>query len=330
MLAAGTMGMLVGPSIGEGSGTQHPLTAGGARHIMLIVEENKNYQWVQGADNGIIGNHSAPYLNGLAAKYASATSWYSVTHGNQSYVALVSGSTKGGSIRQPSKRPNLGSELTSAGIPWEAYMEAMPVACDRVNDPKGASTSRALYFPFHNPFVYFQCPTQNEPAAGAGTRQLVSSLDSASPPDFVFVTPDMCDDMHTRCTGSLPNLRPSSGAGPDQVSDGDAWLAANLPGILSSAWFQDNGVVIVTWDEANAHGRNVDKSCWVNGKVGSNCGGGHIPTIVISAANASLSNHSFAAGGNTYGVLRGIEEAYGLPLLGRAVSSGNGDLSPAF
>ena len=74
-------------------------------------------------------------------------------------------------------------------------------------------------------------------------------------------------------------------------------------------------------------------SGWLNGVVcpsSSNCGGGNIPTIVVSAADATLSNHNFTTGGNLYGILRGIEEEYGVPLLSNSASTGNGDLEPAF
>ena len=38
------------------------------------------------------------------------------------------------------------------------------------------------------------------------------------------------------------------------VKQGDNWLAANLPMILNSAAYQNNGLIVITWDE----GRNSD------------------------------------------------------------------------
>ena len=56
---------------------------------MLIVEENHSYN----GTGGIIGNTAhAPYINSLAQKYLSSTSWYSPDHGSPlDYSALLAG-----------------------------------------------------------------------------------------------------------------------------------------------------------------------------------------------------------------------------------------------
>src|SRR5262249_9698753 len=38
----------------------------------------------------------------------------------------------------------------------------------------------------------------------------------------------------------------------NQVRQGDNWLAANVPMILNSAAYQNNGLLIITWDEAGS------------------------------------------------------------------------------
>ena len=124
---------------------------------------------------------------------------------------------------------------------------------------------------------------------------------SNRPPAFVWITPNLMHDMHD---GS--------------VADGDAWLRATLPSVLSSPWFADRGTVVITMDENDAE------------PSGSCCGGaagGRVPMIVISA-NAR-GRGAIATTGDHYGTLRTIEEAYGLRLLGEAASAG-GDLSAIF
>ena len=67
--------------------------------------------------------------------------------------------------------------------------------------------------------------------------------------------------------------------GPGNVQQTDTWLNANLPGVLSSSWFQESGTVIPTLDE------NDDEP------AGSCCGdaaGGQIPEVVISTATAGM------------------------------------------
>ena len=94
---------------------------------------------------------------------------------------------------------------------------------------------------------------------------------------------------------------------------GDQWLRANLPTVLNSSWYANGGVVIITCDEGSGGGG------W-NGTSG-----GQVPTLVIAAG----AHGAFTAGGNHYGTLRAIEEAYGVPLLGASADPANGDLTGA-
>jgi hypothetical protein len=104
--------------------------------------------------------------------------------------------------------------------------------------------------------------------------------------------------------------------GSNTVANGDKWLSTNLPTVLSSTWFKDNGIVIITWDES------------VTGDTsgGSYGNGGKIVTLVIAANTRG----TYKAYGDHYATLRGIEEAYGLTLLGNSANSAFGDLGPAF
>jgi phosphatidylinositol-3-phosphatase len=254
---------------------------------MVIMEENKGY-------TATLGTCSAdPYLCSLASKYASATAWYGVTHPSQpNYTAFDSGSTQGCTADDcvPAYHytvTDLGGQLTAKGIPWIAYMESMPSACFTGN----TSGSYALK---HNPFILFDVPYPGDSA-------MLSTLDGANPPDFVWITPNLNDDMHD-----------------GTVQQGDAWLQANLPNVLTSPWFADNGTVIVTMDEGDGQ---------PNGPSSSEAGG-HIPMVVISA-NA-LGKGAVTTVGDHYGTLRSIEEAYGLSLLGNASTSANGDLFALF
>jgi acid phosphatase len=275
-------------------------------HIMIIVDENKAYSKAQGSPY-IIGNTtSAPYINSLVSKYRSATHWFANQHGSpDDYLDLISGSNQGlgAGTKPPYTATSLVDELKTAGISWKAYMEAMPSACYN-----GGTTG--LYESDHNPFVYFSdykslCSGSNGvvPYTVSG---MSTALNSSSPPDFVWITPNICDDMHTN----------GGSCGSNGVADGDTWLKDNLPTVLSSSWFADNGVVIITWDE----------SLTKDTSGGSYGDGGQIPALVI-AANA---HGAFTASGDHYATLRGIEEAYGVGLLGGSANSAYGDLGPAF
>ena len=174
-------------------------------HILLIVEENELY-------SDVIGDTTdAPYLNNLAKTYASATNWYAVQHNSpHDYMDLIVGSDLNLPTGKPYNDsgssppdPTLVDELHNASIPWQAYMETMPSNCF-----KGTS-SNPEYDPNHNPFVNFTnytsasggwCNSSNLSSEGVfpytSSSNLVSALDGSNAPDFVFLVPNDCDEMH--------------------------------------------------------------------------------------------------------------------------------------
>ena len=271
-------------------------------HIMVIVDENTAYAKSDGTPF-VIGNAKAPYINNTLVKtYASATQWYSVEHNSpKDYYDLISGADQAGQ-NKPYKATTLVAELASAGYTWKAYMEGAPSACYTGKDVNSYAKS-------HNPFIAFADVVKN-PAQCANVvpytqTQLSTDLNSTSPPDFVWITPNVCDDMHSKCS-------PQN----NKVAQGDQWLQNNLPTVLSSSWYASGGIIIVTWDESTIK----DTS---GGGEGS---GGHIATLVISAKSTG----SFTSPGDHFATLRGIEEAYGVGLLGNSSDPAFGDLGPAF
>ncbi|MDQ6719571.1 MAG: alkaline phosphatase family protein [Candidatus Dormibacteraeota bacterium] len=261
----------------------------GAPHVMVIMEENKGFA-------ATLGTCSAdPYWCSLAATYASDTAWFGVSHPSEpNYVAIASGGIQGcttdsSCAANSLTMTDLGGQLTAARIPWVAWMESMPSPCYT----GGSSGGYALK---HNPFGFFKdnytgaCHIQPYP----GVSSVVATLGSRSAPNFVWITPNLTNDMHS---GS--------------VQQGDAWLRANLGPVLASPWFTaGNSTVIVTMDENDAQ-----KS-------------GPVPMVVISSD--ARGKGSFALNGNHYGTLRALEEVFGLGLLSGARVSVNGDLLALF
>ena len=279
--------------------TPHPTPPpSSAPHVLVVMEENKGYAAVLSG---------APYLDSLAHSYLSSSAWFGIDHPSApNYVGFLSGSIQSvvGDCTPPSCGPytatSLGGQLSAASIPWAAYMESMPAPCY-------TGANAGLYAEKHNPFVYFDDVLQNNCASHVlpypGVGSLLSTLDGSRAPDFVWITPNLNDDMHN---GS--------------VAQGDIWARANIAPILASSWFRDyNATVIVTMDEGDADG---SASC---------CGqlaGGPIPMIVVS--NRAAGRGSVAITGDQFGDLRSIEEVYHLRTLGQAANGANGDLSSYF
>lgn len=259
-------------------------------HVMVIVMENHGY-------DAVIGNPTAPYINSLAQRYGLATASFATTHPSlPNYLALVSGSTQGitsDCTTCTAPAPQLADQLQQASVPWGAYIEAMPRPC-------GTGGAPLPYDRHHNPFVYDPSLTADPAACDriVPYAALGPQLAAGAAPDFIWVTPDVRDDMHT-----------------GTVAQGDAWLRGALGAVLASSWYADGGVVIVTWDEGT-----TDAGC---------CGGaagGRVATLVVSGhspAGARLSTPLDGAG-----ILRTIEALYGLPFLGAAADPASGTLMP--
>jgi len=286
-------------------------------HVMVIVMENQE-------STSIIGSVSAPYINSLATQYRSATQWYAVQHNSPTdYLDLLAGSDLGLPNGKPYSVPTLVDELHAGSIPWRGYMESMPSNCFT------GTTADGLYDPIHNPFHYFTnyssasggwCNSANLSTEGVlpypGSSGLVSALTGSNAPDFVWITPNDCNNMHgDPNTGSTCKVV----TGAPLIKAGDTWLSSNIGPVISSSWFSQNGIIIITWDEGTS-----GKGC-----CGLTAPGGHIATIVVTSKNKGLGN--FTATGDHYGTLRGIEESYGVvPLLGGSANIANGDLKNAF
>lgn len=269
-------------------------------HVLVIMEENQGYNATQSA----CGSANA-YFCALASEYASVVPWYGVSHPSlPNYLAVTSGSTQGclsDGCPGPYSADNLGNQLTEAGIPWTAYMESMPSPCYQ-------GSSFGEYAQKHDPFVYYQ-DLLDSPACAShvlpypGEPGLLSALNGASAPDFVWITPNLLDDVHD-----------------GTVAQGNAWLQANLTPVLSSPWFTDfPSTVVVTEDENDAA---------PSGGCCEEAAGGQIPELVISRHAKGRGVVSIT--GDLYGTLRTIEEDYGLPLLGAAANPANGDLTTLF
>ena len=252
------------------------------RHVFIIMMENE-------AIDRILGNPKAPYINSLAQQYAVAANYYGITHPSlPNYIALISGDTQGITSDCTDcfvAAPNIVGQLEGAGKTWKAYMESMPSPCF-VGD------SGSLYRQKHNPFIYFD-NIRTSPDRCANIvpfSQFDADLQANALPNYVWITPNMCNSMH-----DCP------------LSTSDAWLQTWVTKILASPTWQQNGVLFLTFDESN--GADDSGCCQY-------AAGGHILTMVISPLAKPAYQSPIAY--DHFSLLRTIEQAWGMPLLGNA------------
>jgi phosphatidylinositol-3-phosphatase len=252
-------------------------------HVFIIMMENEPIDL-------ILGNPKAPYINSLAQQYTVAANYYGITHPSlPNYIATISGDTQGISSNCDNcfiDAPNIADQLESAGKTWKAYMEDMPSPCF-VGDSKDK-----LYRQKHNPFIYFDNIRTN-PARCKNIvpfTQFAADIAANSLPDFVWITPNMCNNMHD-CS----------------LSTADTWLQTWVSQILAAPAWQQNGALFLTYDESNP---SDNSSCCVYAV------GGHILTMVISPLAKPAYQSQIAY--DHYSLLRTIEQSWGMPLLGKA------------
>ena len=241
-------------------------------HVTVVIMENYNYSQVMSG--------SSPYIHSLASSNALFTNSFGVSHPSEpNYDALYSGSTEGlASDACPISYnvPTLASELAAKGLSFAGYAEDNPNtgACSAV--PSSSVGSGALYWRKHAPWQNFTNPSPSSVSHtynGPGTP-LTGAVN--------FVVPNVCNDMHD-CS----------------IATGDAWLAKNIPAILSYE-NANNGLLILTFDE------------------GDNDPNNHIVTIM---AGPMVKPGTYTQAINHYSVLRLIEDNFGVPLLGNSANA---------
>ena len=229
---------------------------------------------------------------------------------------------------------NLVDQLESHGLSWKAYMQSMPAGDARsveyypgaVDNGDGTTTTVKLYAQKHNPFFYFSDIVNNP----ARTAKVVpfdgfsGDLSSGNIPDFVWISPDQCNDMHglsaagaakvnnPQCHSSDPSLDHSV------IQLGDQFLQRTVTQIMqSSTWQSSNSSIVISWDENDYSGFSGGPGSPV-GADGVVLGGGDAPLIVISAQAGPHKTADKLA--DHYTVLSTIEQLWHLGCLANTCS----------
>jgi phosphatidylinositol-3-phosphatase len=209
--------------------------------VFVIVMENHNWSDIKGSTN-------APYINNTLLPRASYCAQYynppDLHPSEPNYLWLEAGTNFGirddldPTVNHQSTTNHLVTLLEHAGVSWRAYQEDISGACVPLTATNG-------YAPKHNPFVYFDDVTgTNNPAGAYGIAhirpytELAGDLGNGTVARYNFITPNLCHDMHDTCA-------PVSNA----IRQGDDWLAGEVPQILASRAYQNNGALFITWDE---------------------------------------------------------------------------------
>jgi hypothetical protein len=326
-------------------------------HVFIVVLENEDAADTFGPTTQI------PYLaQTLPAKGAYVPNYYGTGHNSlDNYITMVSGQApnpvtqadcpifqpflpgisvadgqySGTGCVYPPGVQNVATQLEGAGYTWKGYMQDMaagapaePATCRHPSvgsaDHTQTATATDQYATRHNPFVYFHSiidfPTCQ--ANDVDLSRLAPDLASKSTtPDYAFITPDLCNDGHDT---------PCPDGAPGGMVQANTFLQGLIPQIMASPAYKDRGLIIITFDEAEASGSGADASACCNEQPGPNTpnpggttigpGGGRIGAVMLSNCirPGTVSTDPY----NHYSLLRSVEDNFGLPHLGYAGQAG--------
>jgi len=286
------------------------------KHVFVIVMENTS------ASELYFHKRDAPYINiALLPNYAFALNFVDElpTVGSEPHYIWMEAGTNAfpdatftldgppSQTNSTSSTDHLVTQIkTSALDSWVTYQESVPTGTCPIASP----------FPYaarHNPFVFFQDVSGSPPSSTnlyciQHTKPyslLSNDLLAGNIPGYVFITPNLCHDMH----GHLKCKTVARYVGQTQhaqnISAGDTWLRAHLPPIID--WASKNaGVIFLVWDE--------------NDKTGT------LPFLVIGPG--AKKNYRNRVTYNHSSIIKSVEEILGLPIL--ATVTGSNDLTAFF
>jgi phosphatidylinositol-3-phosphatase len=327
-------------------------------HVFTLVLENESFERSFGRGS------KAPYLaSTLPAHGALLTHYYGVGHNSlDNYIGMISGQAPNEATQRdcpifsnfalarpaldahgqaigtgcvyPAMVKTIADQLEASGRTWRGYMEDMgndpakehatcghPPIGDTDNTTKREPGDQ--YATKHNPFVYFHTVLDNPARCNAhvvNLRQLTTDLASAATtPNYVFITPNLCNDGHDGpCIDHAPG-------GLVQI---DQFLRKWVPAITASPAFAQDGVLIITFDEASGPPGQDSSACCGELPLpgqhqppgGDGPGGGRVGAVIISpfVKGGTVTDQPY----NHYSMLRWVEDQFGLPHLGYAAEPG--------
>ena len=286
------------------------------QHVFIIMMENTGYK-------SLIGNPHAPWINFAAATYGLAKNYFGVTHPSQpNYIAATSGSTNGvlNDNDTTINVTNIVDQIEASGRTWKAYMQSLSLCNGNL---LAHACGNQLYERKHDPFVSYQ-DVQNNPARMANIvdfSQFATNLANNTVPDYSWISPDQCHDMHGRA--ATPSDPCDFSQVQSLIATGDTFLSTTVNAIMNSSAWNGNSVIFITWDESDFTGSGPfgfgDTSGCCDSPPGD--GGGHVVTLTISHSDHSARTSSVAY--NHYSMLSTIEGGWKLGCLAFTCDTAN-------
>jgi phosphatidylinositol-3-phosphatase len=252
---------------------------------------------------------------------------------------------------------SIADQLVEHGKSWKSYQEGLPInGADGVdvsdgyytiggNNAQGVNVSTNftplstagnpvnsgdvvdLYAVKHDPFAFFASVEEGRDPA-LSLRQVVSfdgqsglyaDLKSGHVPDFAFIAPNQCDDMHGRgngtafCNYDADDNGTQNGLNPSLILQGDLTVQRLVTAIKASpVWRDSRSAIVILWDENDYSTLTSNQVVFV---VDTNYGPHQIKS-------SKFYDH--------YSLTKTLDAAFGLPCLNHACDQGVEVISDLF
>ena len=251
----------------------------------------------------------------------------------------------------------IADQLVRAHKSWKSYQEGLPeIGADGVNvsdgfysaggnnaagvnvtsdfaalstagNPVSASNIVYLYAVKHNPFAYFASVQQgNDPELSLsrvvsfeGQRGLYADLKAGTVPNFSFIAPNQCNDMHGRgngtafCNFDADDNGTQTGLNPSLILQGDLAVQRIVTAIKASrTWAERKSAIVILWDE-NDYSTSTSNQ-------------------VVTIVDTNYGQHRVASSKfyDHYSLTKTLDAAFGLPCLNHACDGGVEVMSDLF
>lgn len=273
----------------------------------------------------------------------------------------------------PASVKSLPNQLDAVGLTWKGYMEDMgndpsreAATCghpplngtdltNAAEAPSSAVPDGDQYATRHDPFMYFHSIIDSSECDSnvVNLKKLDTDLQTvATTPNFSFITPNLCNDGHDG-DGTGAAGKGCVNGDPGGLTSADNFLKTWVPKIMASPAYQQDGLIVITFDEGNytlqsstdpssgqqtinivfegqrccdqQPGPNITRpltenlvntSSMVENIVYKDFGGDQIGAVLLSPFIKPGSTSSIAY--NHYSLLRSLEDIYGVSHLGYA------------
>jgi len=251
----------------------------------------------------------------------------------------------------------IADQLVRAGKSWKSYQEGLPeIGADGVNvsdgfysiggknakgvdvtsnfaalstagNPVSAANVVYLYAVKHNPFAYFAAVQEgwnpelsmHRMAGFDGENGLYADLKAGRVPNFAFIAPNQCEDMHGRgngtafCNYDADDNGTQVGLNPSLILQGDMAVQRIVTAIKASrTWAERRSAIVILWDENDYSTRTSNQVVTI---VDTNYGQHHV-------ASHRYYDH--------YSLTKTLDAAFSLPCLNHACDSGVEVMSDLF